>query len=76
MAAVKEGNRTLAAENIDWCVFQIDLLCEWHVVNVYPVILNCRQHIIASQIGHQVESYSLDPVAILSSTCCANPSSW
>jgi len=33
MAAVKEGNRTLAADHIDWCVSQIDCLCKWHVVN-------------------------------------------
>jgi hypothetical protein len=26
MAAVKEGNRTLAAEDMDWCVSQIDCL--------------------------------------------------
>ena len=28
MAAVKEGNRTLAVDDIDWCVSQIDCLCE------------------------------------------------
>jgi len=27
MAAVKEGNLTLAADDIDWCVSQIDCLC-------------------------------------------------
>ena len=27
MAAVNEGNRTLVADDIDWCVAQIDCLC-------------------------------------------------
>jgi len=35
MAAVKEGNSTLAAVvDNGWCVSQIDCLCEWHVVNI------------------------------------------
>jgi len=69
MAAVKEGNCTIAADDIDWCVSQIDCLCDWHVVNFDPVILNCRHHVVASQIGHQVEPYSLSLVEILASTC-------
>ena len=68
MAAVKEGKRTLAAD-IDWCGSQIDCLCEWHVVNFYPVILNCRHHVVASKIGHQGELYSLSSVEIFLSTC-------
>ena len=68
MAAVKVGNHTLVADDMDWCVSQIDGLCEWHVVNFYPVILNCCHCIVASQIGHQVEPHSLSSVAILSST--------
>ena len=54
MAAVKEDNSSLAADDIDWCVAQIDYLCEWHVVNIYPVILNSHHRVVASQIGHQV----------------------
>jgi len=69
MAAVKEGNRTLVADDIDWWVSQIDRLCEWHVVKLYPVILNCHHRFVVSQIGHQVEPYSLSWVEILSSTC-------
>jgi len=69
MAAVMEGNRTLEADDIDWCVSQMDCLCEWHVVNFYLVILNCCHCIDASQTGHQVEPYSLSSVEILSSTC-------
>jgi len=69
MTAVKEGNCTLAADDIDWCVSQIDCLCELHVVNCYPVIVNCRHCIAAGQIGHQVEPYSLSSVEIPSLTC-------
>jgi len=58
MAAVKEGNCNLAADDIDWCVSQIDCLCEWHIVNFHLVILNYRHSVVASQIGHQVEPYS------------------
>jgi len=32
-AAGKEGNHTLAADDIDWCGSQIDCFCQWHVVN-------------------------------------------
>jgi hypothetical protein len=69
MADVKEGNRILVADDIDWCVSQIDCLSEWHLVNLYLVTLNCRHCIVASQIGHQVEPYSLASVEILSSRC-------
>jgi len=69
MAAVKEGNRTLVADDIHWCVSQIDCLCKWHVVNFYLVILNCRHHVVATQISHKVEPYSVSLVEILSSTC-------
>ena len=69
MATGKEGNRTLAADDIDWSVSQFDCLCEWHVLNFYLVILNCCQYIVASQLGHQVEPYSVSSVEILSSTC-------
>jgi len=69
MAAEREGNRTLAVDDIDWCFSQIDCLCKWHVMNLYPVILNCRHSIVAGPIGHQVEPYSLSSVEILSSTC-------
>jgi hypothetical protein len=69
MVAVKEGNWTHVADDIDWCVSQIDSLFQWHVVNYYPVILNCTYYIVTSQIGHQVEPYLLSVVEILSSTC-------
>jgi hypothetical protein len=69
MADVKEGNRTLVADDIDWCVSQIDCLCEWHLGNLYLVTLNCRHRVVASHIGDQVEPYSLASVEILSSRC-------
>ena len=72
MAAVKEGNCNLAADDIDRCVSQIDCLCEWHVVNFHPVILNCRHRIVSREIGHQVEPHLLSSVEILSSTCSVN----
>jgi hypothetical protein len=68
MAAVKEGNCTLAADDIDWCLSQIDCLCKWHVLNIYPVILNCHHHGVVSHIGYQMEPYSLSSVKILSLT--------
>ena len=68
MAAVKEGNHTLVADDIDWCLSQIDCLCELHVVNFYPVILNCHHHVVVIQISHKVERYSLSLVEINLST--------
>ena len=72
MAAVKEGNHTHAAVDIDWRASQIDCLCRWQVVYHYPVILNCRHGAVASQIGHTVEPYSLSLVEIPSSTWSVN----
>jgi len=72
MAAVKEGNHTHAAVDIDWRASQIDCLCWWQVVYHYPVILNCRHGAVASQIGHPVEPYSLSLVEIPSSTWSVN----
>jgi hypothetical protein len=68
MAAVKDGNRTLAVLDIHWCVSQIDCRCEWHVVNIFLVILNFRHPIVECQIGQKLEPYSLSSVEILSST--------
>jgi hypothetical protein len=76
MAAVKERHCTLAADDIDWCVSQIDCLCEWHVMNFYPVILNCRHRVVASQIGHEVEPYSRSSVEILASICSVKQRKW
>jgi len=69
MAAVEEGDHTHLADDIDGCVSQIDYLGEWHVVNFYTVILIRHHRVVVSEIGHQVEPYSLSLVDILSSTC-------
>jgi len=69
MGAVKESNHTLAADDIDWGVSQIDTLCEWYMVNFYPVIPNCHHCVVVSPTGNQVEPYSLSLVEILWSTC-------
>ena len=76
MAAVKEGNGTLAVDDSDWCDSQNDCPCEWHVVNFYPVILNYHHRVVASQIRHQVEPYSLSSVEILWSTSSVEQRSW
>jgi len=76
MAAVKEGNRTLAANDIDWGFSQIDCLCVWHVVNIYLVILNCCHRVVVSRLGHLVEPYSLSSVEILSSTSSVEQRQW
>jgi len=69
MVVVQKGNCTHAANDIIWCVSQIECLCMWHVLNYYPVIMNCRHRIFVSLIDLQVEPYSLSLVEILSSTC-------
>jgi hypothetical protein len=73
IAAVKEGNCTLAANDIDWSVSQIHCLSVCHVVNLYLVIQNCGHPVVGSQIGLHVEPYSLSSVKILSSTCSVKP---
>jgi hypothetical protein len=72
MAAAKEGNHTHVAVDIDWCVPQIDCLCQWQVVYHYPEILNCHHGADASHIGHPVEPYSLTLVEIPSLTWSVN----
>jgi len=55
MAPVKEGNHTHVADDINWHIPQIDCLCQWQFVNIYPRILNCHHGAVASQLGHPVE---------------------
>jgi len=64
IAAVKLGNHTHAADDIDWRVSQIDCHWRWEVVNHYPRFLKCRDGAVASHIGHSVEPYSLSSVEI------------
>jgi hypothetical protein len=76
MAAVMQGNRTLAADDIDSCVSKIDGLSKWHGANIYPVILNCCHRVVASLVCHVVEPYSLSLVEILWLTCSVKQRSW
>jgi hypothetical protein len=64
MAAVKNGNNTHAAVDIDWSAAQIDCLSQWQVVYHSQVILTCGHGAVASQIGHPMEPYSLSLVEI------------
>jgi len=55
MAAVKTGNHTLAVDDINWCVPQINCHCQWQFMSHCPSILNCHQGIMASQIANAVD---------------------
>ena len=68
MVAVQEGNHTIAADDIDWCVHQVDCLCPRWFLKYYVMILNCRHGVVARQIGHPVVPYLLSSVEIPSST--------
>jgi len=70
MAAVKKGNHTHAAVDIEWFVSQIDCLCQF--VNYVPMVLNCLHGFVACRIGHPVEPYLLSSMDIHSSTCSVN----
>ena len=52
MAAVKVGNHTHAADVIGWFVSHIDCLCQWQLVNCFPMILNSRLGVVMCHIGH------------------------
>jgi len=49
ITAVKEGNHTHAADDINQCVSQIKCLCQWQLVNHYPRILNYHHSAGGSQ---------------------------
>jgi len=72
MAALKEGNHTHVAVDIDWRVSWIGCHCQWYFGNHHPRILHYRHGAVASQIGHPLEPYSLSLVEIRSSTCSVN----
>ena len=69
MDAVKEGNHTLAADDIDQCVSRNDCLCLLQFVNHYPEILKCDHVVGVSQIGFPAEPHSMCSVEIHSLTC-------
>jgi hypothetical protein len=72
MAAVKVGNHTPGAVNIDCRASQINCLWRWQVVYHYPVILNGCHGAVANHIDHPMEPYSLSLVEIPSSTWFEN----
>ena len=76
MTAVKVGNYTHAEHDIDWCVSQINCLCQRQLEHYYLIMLNCCPGIVASQIGNLVEPYWLSSVQIESLTFSANKDGW
>jgi len=72
IGAIKLGNHTHAANDIDWVVSILTCRCHWQFVNYFPMILNCLHGVVACQIGHPVEPYMLSSVHIRSSTCSVN----
>jgi len=72
IGAVKEGNHTHAAVDIDCRVAQIDTLCWWQVMSHYSVILDRRHGAVACQIGHHLEAYLLSSVEITLPTWAVN----
>jgi len=72
MAAAKPGNYTHVVNDIDWLISHIDCLCQWQLVNSFPIILNCRHGIVACQVGLTVKQWSLTLVEVCASTCAVN----
>jgi len=56
MAAVKADHHPHVADDIDWCVSQIDFFLLVAVGEQLSKILNCPQGIIASHIGRLMET--------------------
>jgi hypothetical protein len=69
MVAVKAGNHTHVADDIDWFPSKINCHCHWQFMNNFPTILNCLQGVILSQIGHPDKLYSLSSEEIRSLPC-------
>ena len=72
MAAVKAGNHTHTADDINWYVSQINCLYQWQFMNYFQMILNRLHGIVPNHIALQVEPHWLSPVEIRSSTCSIN----
>jgi hypothetical protein len=72
MVAVKAGNNTHVAVDIEWIVSQMDCLCEWQFMNCFLMIQNCLYGVVACHIGHLDEPFQLSSVEICSSTCSVN----
>jgi hypothetical protein len=76
MAGVMAGNRTHVADDIDWCVSQIESRYGWNVMTYHPVILHCRNRIVASRIAHQVEPSVHSTIEIPLWTCSVQQRQW
>ena len=72
MVAVKAGNHTHMADDIDCVVSQMDCLCQWQWLNYRLMILNYLQGVVACQMGRLDESYLLSSVGIQWSRCSVN----
>ena len=68
MVAVKAGNHTHVADDIDWCVSEMECLGQWQFVNYFLMILKCLHSIVACQIDHLDQPCLLTLVEIHSST--------
>jgi len=47
MNEVKTGNHSHTAGDIDWFLFQLDYICQWHLVNYLRMILNYHHDIVS-----------------------------
>lgn len=56
MASVKEDYHTVAADEIDWWVFQINCLHSWHLRSVLLIIIHGHLGIAECNISYLVES--------------------
>jgi len=72
MVAVKTGNDTYVAVDIDWFVSQIHCHCQGQFMSCLPIILNCLHSVVACQIRHLDEPCSPSLAVIHSSTYSIN----
>lgn len=72
LAAVKAGNHTQAADDIDWFAFYLDFLCMLQFICYLPMIPGCIYGIVVCQIAHLGRAYLLPSVENCSSTCSVN----
>jgi len=72
ITAVNQINYTPVAENIDWCVSQVDCHCQWLFLNYLPMNPNCHLSVVPGEVDNPVGACLLSSVNIYSSTCCVN----
>jgi len=76
MVSLKEGNHPVAADEIDWWVFQMDCLHSEHCGSIYLMIQHWHPGIAERQMGYPVEALFLLFVELCSSTCFVNKTWW